>query len=100
MNTSPERLDGTVDPKLLEILVCPVTKGPLEFDSSRQELISRSAKLAYPIRDGIPNSIRYSPLAIRPLQRLALQQPRHFAGQSRGLTDEQAFQRRRAIDQA
>ena len=54
MNTSPERLDGTVDPKLLEILVCPVTKGPLEFDSSRQELISRSAKLAYPIRDGIP----------------------------------------------
>jgi len=54
MNSSPERLDGTVDPKLLEILVCPVTKGPLEFDNSRQELISRSAKLAYPIRDGIP----------------------------------------------
>ena len=54
MNALPERLDGTVDPKLLEILVCPVTKGPLEFDSSRQELISRSAKLAYPIRDGIP----------------------------------------------
>ena len=43
-----------VDPKLLEILVCPVTKGPLEYDSARQELISRSAKLAYPIRDGIP----------------------------------------------
>ena len=54
MNASSERLDGTVDPKLLEILVCPVTKGPLEFDSSRQELVSRSAKLAYPIRDGIP----------------------------------------------
>lgn len=54
MNASPERLDGTVDPKLLEILVCPVTKGPLEFDTTRQELISRSAKLAYPIRDGIP----------------------------------------------
>jgi uncharacterized protein YbaR (Trm112 family) len=54
MNASPERLDGTVDPKLLEILVCPITKGPLEFDASRQELISRSAKLAYPIRDGIP----------------------------------------------
>ena len=50
----PERLDSTVDPKLLEILVCPITKGPLEFDASRQELISRSAKLAYPIRDGIP----------------------------------------------
>ncbi len=43
-----------VDPKLLEILVCPVTKGPLEYDRARQELISRSAKLAYPIRDGIP----------------------------------------------
>ena len=41
-------------PKLLEILVCPLTKGPLEFDAARQELISRSAKLAYPIRDGIP----------------------------------------------
>ena len=54
MNTSPERLEGTVDKKLLEILVCPITKGPLEFDAARQELISRSAKLAYPIRDGIP----------------------------------------------
>ena len=53
--TSPsERLEGTVDPKLLEILVCPLTKGPLEFDAAKQELISRSAKLAYPIRDGIP----------------------------------------------
>jgi len=54
MNSTPERLEGTVDPKLLEILVCPLTKGPLEFDATRQELISRSAKLAYPIRDGIP----------------------------------------------
>src|ERR1700694_4761494 len=54
MTASPERLEGTVDPKLLEILVCPLTKGPLEFDATRQELISRSAKLAYPIRDGIP----------------------------------------------
>ena len=54
MSASPERLDSTVDTKLLEILVCPVTKGPLEFDTARQELISRSAKLAYPIRDGIP----------------------------------------------
>jgi uncharacterized protein YbaR (Trm112 family) len=43
-----------VDPKLLEILVCPVTKGPLEYDAERQELISRRAGLAYPIRDGIP----------------------------------------------
>ncbi len=43
-----------VDPKLLEILVCPVTKEPLEYDSETQELISRKAGLAYPIRDGIP----------------------------------------------
>ena len=47
-------IENTVDPKLLEILVCPLTKGPLEFDAAKQELISRSAKLAYPIRDGIP----------------------------------------------
>lgn len=45
---------ANIDPKLLEILVCPVTKGPLEYDRDHQELISRSAKLAYPIRDGIP----------------------------------------------
>ncbi len=43
-----------VDPRLLEILVCPVTKGLLEYDAARQELISRTAGLAYPIRDGIP----------------------------------------------
>ena len=43
-----------VDPKMLEILVCPVTKGPLEYDAEAQELISRQAGLAYPIRDGIP----------------------------------------------
>jgi hypothetical protein len=43
-----------VDPRLLEILVCPVTKGTLEYDRERGELISRSAKLAYPIRDGVP----------------------------------------------
>jgi uncharacterized protein len=43
-----------VDPKLLEILVCPVTKGPLIYDREKQELISKSARLAYPIRDGIP----------------------------------------------
>lgn len=43
-----------VDPKLLEILVCPLTKTVLEYDAKRQELISRAAKLAYPIRDGIP----------------------------------------------
>jgi uncharacterized protein YbaR (Trm112 family) len=43
-----------VDPRLLELLVCPVTKATLEYDAARQELVSRSAKLAYPIRDGIP----------------------------------------------
>ena len=43
-----------VDPKLLEILVCPVTKESLEYDAKHQELISKSAGLAYPIRDGIP----------------------------------------------
>ena len=43
-----------IDPKLLEILVCPLTKGPLTYDSDAQELISEQARLAYPIRDGIP----------------------------------------------
>ena len=49
-----ERPANSVDPKLLEILVCPLTKTTLEYDSTRNELISRKAKLAYPIRDGIP----------------------------------------------
>lgn len=43
-----------VDPKLLELLVCPLTKGPLTYDRDAQELISEKARLAYPIRDGIP----------------------------------------------
>lgn len=43
-----------MDPKLVEILVCPVTKGPLAYDREKQELVSKSARLAYPIRDGIP----------------------------------------------
>ncbi len=43
-----------IDPRLLEILVCPLTKTTLEYDAQAQELISRAAKLAYPIRDGIP----------------------------------------------
>ncbi len=46
--------ERAVDPKLLEILVCPLTKGPLRFDAEAQELISKHAGLAYPIRDGIP----------------------------------------------
>ena len=43
-----------VDPRLLEILVCPVTRGPLTYDRERNELVSKGAKLAYPIRDGAP----------------------------------------------
>jgi uncharacterized protein len=43
-----------LDPRLLEILVCPLTKGPLEYDAKAQELISQQARLAYPIKDGIP----------------------------------------------
>jgi uncharacterized protein YbaR (Trm112 family) len=43
-----------VDSKLLDLLVCPVTKGPLTFDREKQELISKAARLAYPVRDGIP----------------------------------------------
>ena len=46
--------ETAVDPKLLEILVCPVTKGPLTYDREKQELVSAQARLAYPIRDGIP----------------------------------------------
>ncbi len=52
--SATEHPESSVDRKLLEILVCPVTKGTLEYDPVRQELISRAAKLAYPIRDGIP----------------------------------------------
>ena len=51
----PEPAEATrIDPRLLEILVCPLTKTVLEYDALAQELISRAAKLAYPIRDGIP----------------------------------------------
>jgi uncharacterized protein len=51
----PEPREPTrIDPRLLEILVCPVTRSVLEYDVERQELISRAARLAYPIRDGIP----------------------------------------------
>jgi len=49
-----DRPASRIDPKLLEMLVCPLTKTALEYDSERQELVSRAARLAYPIRDGIP----------------------------------------------
>ena len=53
--STPEMAEPTrIDPRLLEILVCPLTKTVLEYDSTRQELISHAARLAYPIRDGIP----------------------------------------------
>jgi uncharacterized protein YbaR (Trm112 family) len=54
-----------VDPKLLEILVCPITKGPLIYDRAANELISRSAGVAYPVRDGIPIML---PDEARPLE--------------------------------
>ncbi|QCK85029.1 Trm112 family protein [Phreatobacter aquaticus] len=50
----PQTRPGTVDPRLLEVLVCPVTKGTLDYDAAANELVSRGARLAYPIRDGIP----------------------------------------------
>ena len=53
-NTEPRR----VDPKLLERLVCPLTKQPLTYDAARQELVSRAARLAYPIKDGVPRLVR------------------------------------------
>jgi uncharacterized protein len=54
-STSPQSINApSIDAKMLEILVCPLTKGPLAYDATRQELVSLSAKLAYPIRHGIP----------------------------------------------
>lgn len=50
----PNRRMTRIDPKLLEVLVCPLTKGPLEYDREAGELISRKAGLAFPVRDGIP----------------------------------------------
>jgi len=51
--TTPDRIPG-ISPKLLDLLVCPITKEPLRYDAARQELISDKAGLAFPIRDGIP----------------------------------------------
>ena len=52
--SEPTRTSAPVDPKLLELLVCPVTKGPLSYDRARNELVSEKAGLAFPIRDGVP----------------------------------------------
>lgn len=56
----------SLDPKLLEILVCPVTKGPLTLSADKSELISYSARLAYPIRDGIPVMLADEARALNP----------------------------------
>jgi uncharacterized protein len=56
---------SSIDPRLLEVLVCPLSKATLEYDRVRQELISRTARLAYPIRDGIPIMV---PDEARPLE--------------------------------
>jgi len=60
-----ERPASRLDPKLLEMLVCPLTKTTLDYDAERQELVSRAARLAYPIRDGIPIML---PDEARPLE--------------------------------
>ena len=63
---APQPVEATrIDPKLLELLVCPLSKESLDYDAARQELISRRAKLAYPIRDGIPIML---PEEARPLE--------------------------------
>jgi len=62
---APPREPRRVDPRLLEMLVCPVTRATLSYDAERQELISRAAKLAYPIRDGVPIML---PDEARPLE--------------------------------
>lgn len=54
MNDTPQTPAGEVDPRLLELLVCPLTKTALRYDRARAELISKAAGLAYPIRDGVP----------------------------------------------
>ena len=51
---TPAADHAAVDPRLLEVLVCPVSRGPLTYDRNRAELISKTARLAYPVRDGVP----------------------------------------------
>ena len=60
-----EKRETLIDRKLLELLVCPLTKGPLVYDQQRSELISKSAHLAYPVRDGIPIML---PSEARPIE--------------------------------
>lgn len=67
MNEESQHEFGEVDPKLLEILVCPVTRGTLHYDRQSQELISYGAGLAYPVREGIPIML---PEEARPLSEI------------------------------
>ncbi len=53
-DAAPAVLTHEVDPRLLEVLVCPLTRSPLTYDRDRGELVSRAARLAYPVRDGVP----------------------------------------------
>ncbi len=73
----PGQYDRCMDNKLLELLVCPVTKGPLDYDRERQELLSRSARLAYPIRNGIPILLENEsrPLSDEEVDKLAASRP-------------------------
>lgn len=65
-DTAPESAAAVeVDPRLLEVLVCPMTHGPLTYDRARGELVSKSARLAYPVRDGVPIML---PEEARPLE--------------------------------
>jgi uncharacterized protein YbaR (Trm112 family) len=66
MSLPPSENSTPVDPRLLEILVCPLTKGPLTYDREHNELISAKAGLAYPIRDGIPIMLADEARAIEP----------------------------------
>lgn len=68
MNEKSSSAQAAPDPKMLEILVCPLTKGPLRYDADRSELVSAGARLAYPIRNGIPIMI---PEEARPLDETA-----------------------------
>lgn len=66
-----------MDKKLLELLVCPITKGPLRWDTAQQELLSLGAQLAYPVRDGIPVMLEHEarPLTSEELERLRAERP-------------------------
>ena len=54
MSETPAPAYAVVDPRLLEVLVCPVTRAPLIYDRAKAELVSKAARLAYPVRDGVP----------------------------------------------